>query len=43
MRELVTNSKHSSIYDILSPTTATIDYAIGLEKLAAKGQFFGDA
>ena len=28
------------IYDILPPTTATVDYAIGLEKLSANGQFF---
>ena len=30
-------------YDILPPTTATIDYAIGLEKLSANEQFFDDA
>ena len=30
-------------YDILPPTTATIDYAIGLEKLSANEQFFVDA
>ena len=28
------------VYDILPPTTATIDYAIGLEKMSANGQFF---
>ena len=27
-------------YDILRPTTAITDYAIGLEKLSANGQFF---
>ena len=28
------------VYDIFPPTTAVIDYAIGLEKLSANGQFF---
>ena len=28
------------VYDILPPTTATIDYVKGLEKLSATGQFF---
>ena len=28
------------VYDILPPTTATINYDIGLEKLSATGQFF---
>ena len=28
------------VYDILPPTTAIVDYAIGLEKLSANEQFF---
>ena len=28
------------VYDILPPTTAIIDKAIGLEKLSANGWFF---
>ena len=28
------------VYDILPPATVIIDYAIGLEKLSANGQFF---
>ena len=28
------------VYDILPPTTVIIDYAIGLRKLSANGQFF---
>ena len=31
------------VYDILPPTTAIVDYAIGLEKLSANEQFFDDA
>ena len=31
------------VHDILSPTTAIADYAIGLEKLSAKEQFIDDA
>ena len=31
------------VYDILPSTTATLDYAIGLEKLSANRQFFVDA
>ena len=31
------------VYDILPPTTAIVDYAIGLEKLSANEQFFNDA
>ena len=31
------------IYDILPPTTAIVDYAIGLEKLSVNEQFFDDA
>ena len=27
------------VYDILPPTSATVDYAIGLEKLSSNGQF----
>ena len=30
------------VYDSLPPTTAITDYAIGLEKLSADGQFFVD-
>ena len=30
-------------YDILLPVTATVDYAIGLEKLSANEQFFDSA
>ena len=28
------------VYDIVPPTTAILDYAIGLEKLSANEQFF---
>ena len=28
------------VYDVLPPTSAIIDYAVGLEKLSANGQFF---
>ena len=31
------------VYGILPPTTAIVHYAIGLEKLSANEQFFGDA
>ena len=31
------------VYDILPPTTAIVDYVIGLEKLSANQQFLGDA
>ena len=31
------------VYDILPPSTAIADYAIGLEKLSANEQFFHDA
>ena len=31
------------VYHILPPTTAIIDYAIGLGKLSANEQFFDDA
>ena len=31
------------VYDILPPTTAMVDYAIGPEKLSANEQFFDDA
>ena len=30
------------VYDILPPTTAIVDYAIGLEKLSVNEQFFDD-
>ena len=30
----------SLVYDILSPTIVMADYAIGLGKLSANGQFF---
>ena len=30
------------VYDTLLPTTATVDYAIGLDKLSANEQFFDD-
>ena len=30
------------VYDSLPPTTAIVDYAIGLEKLPANKQFFSD-
>ena len=33
---------HKLQYDILPPTTATVDYAIGLEKLSANKQFLDD-
>ena len=31
------------VYDILPPTTAIVDYGMGLEKLSADEQFFDDA
>ena len=31
------------VYRILPPTTAIVDYAMGLEKLSANEQFFDDA
>ena len=31
------------VYHTLPPTTATVDYVIGLEKLSVNGQFFDDA
>ena len=31
------------VYDVLPPTSATADYAIGLEKLSANELFFDDA
>ena len=31
------------VYDILPPTTAIVDYTVGLEKLSAIEQFFNDA
>ena len=31
------------VYDVLPPTTAVDDYAIGLEKLSANELFFDDA
>ena len=31
------------VYDILPPTTAVVDYAIGLENLSANEQFSDDA
>ena len=31
------------VYDILPTTTVIVDYAIGLGKLSANQQFFGDA
>ena len=31
------------LYDILPPTTAVVDYVLGLEKLSANEQFFDDA
>ena len=31
------------VYDTLPPTTAIVDYVIGLEKLSANQQFLGDA
>ena len=37
---LVGTKLQALIYDSLPPTTAIIDYAIGLEKLSANGQFF---
>ena len=32
----------SIVYDILRPTTAIVDFAIGLEKLSASERFFHD-
>ena len=31
------------VYDILPPTTVTVDYATGLETLSANERFFNDA
>ena len=31
------------VYSVLPPTTAIVDYAIGLGKLSANEQFFDDA
>jgi len=31
------------VYDVLLSSTATVDFAIGLEKLSANEQFFDDA
>ena len=31
------------VYDTLPPTTAIVDYTVGLEKLSANEQFFNDA
>ena len=31
------------VYDILSPATDVVDYAIGLEKLSSNEQFFDNA
>ena len=36
----VRNELQALVYDILPPTTAIIDYAIGLEKPSANGQLF---
>ena len=33
----------AQVYDILPPTTAVVDYVIGVEKLSANEQFFDDA
>ena len=35
--------RQALVYDILPSTTTIVDYAIGLEKLAANEQFFDDA
>ena len=38
---LISRTKlQAGVYDILSPTTAIVDYAVGLEKLSANEQFF---
>ena len=37
---IVRTELQALVYDILPPTTAIIDYAIGLEKLSANGQLF---
>ena len=34
------NEFQAPVYDILPPITALTDYATGLEKLSANGQFF---
>ena len=34
--------RQALVYDIFSPTTAMVDYAISLQKLTANEQFFGD-
>jgi len=39
----VTKLKNFSVHDILTPTSAIADYAIGLERLSANGQLFDDA
>ena len=38
--ELERTRLQALVYDILPPTTATIGYATGLEKLSANGQIF---
>ena len=37
--DTVTRKLQTLVYDTLSPTTAMINYAIGLEKLSANGVF----
>ena len=39
--KLISRTKlQARVYDILPPTTAIVDYAVGLEKLSANEQFF---
>ena len=42
-RRRVWRKLQALVYDIRSPTTAIVDYAIGLEKLSANEQFLYDA
>ena len=42
-RVTITTKLPALVYDILPPTTAILDYVIGLEHLSANEQFFVDA
>ena len=42
--KLISRTKlQAGVYDILSPTTAVVDYGVGLEKVSANEHFFDDA
>ena len=40
---MIPSKLQAPVYHILPPTTAIVDYVIGLEKLSASEQFFDDA